>query len=440
MFRSSFLALVAALVATSSVVRVAAHAVILDVREVSTDTSCGGENGWTCPDAQCCSASGWCGTSTDYCDTGCQALYGVCNNSTTTAPTGLTADDGSCGASNFGFVCADGQCCSEAGWCGTSTDYCSTGCQTGYGVCESDSDSGDTDTDPTTESPDGSCGPTNGYICTDDQCCSPSGWCGNSTDYCAAPDCLVGYGRCDADMTPSGLNTSTIARTLLGDLPYGEFIIDCNDPGHVAITYDDGPYEYTEDLLTILRENHVKATFFIVGNNLGKGPIDEDWRDVIEKMSEDGHQIASHSWSHANFSSLTKTEMRAELVKNEMALNNILGKFPTYFRPPYSQCNDDCLEVLEEMGYHAILFDLDTEDYLHTTDALAPLSRAIVREWFAEQDVKTDDTLAIMHDIHNQTVYHLTGYFLQVLKRTGYKTVTVGECLGDDAANWYRST
>ena len=86
-----------------------------------------------------------------------------------------------------------------------------------------------------------------------------------------------------------------------------------------------------------------------------------------------------------------------------------------------------------------ISFDLDTEDYLHDTSATVQISKNIVQNSFAGIKPATDDRLAIMHDIHEQTVHNLTAYVLDTLTAKGFRTVTVGECLGDQPANWYRS-
>lgn len=90
------------------------------------------------------------------------------------------------------------------------------------------------------------------------------------------------------------------------------------------------------------------------------------------------------------------------------------------------------------LRYHIIYFDLDTEDYLHDTPSTIQISKDIVKANIAAASL-ADDRLSIMHDIHEQTVYSLTSYFLDVLDAKGFKTVTVGECLGDKAENWYRS-
>ncbi|KAK9256877.1 hypothetical protein V1507DRAFT_381771 [Lipomyces tetrasporus] len=348
----------------------------------------------------------------------------------------------SCGSAS-NYTCPDQLCCSSHGWCGNNKDYCLDGCQPDYGNCGSRwmPTPVASASEPLPTSTDGQCGPGVG-ICTSGQCCSPAGWCGTGTQYCASPDCQTGYGRCDADASPRGLNTSAVPRYKLGKIPYGQPIYACKDPGHVAMTFDDGPYLYTNDLLNILEKYGAKATFFVTGNNLGKGEIDsfvKPWRNYITKAYTAGHQIASHSWSHANFDQLTPWEQKRELYKNEMALVNIIGKFPTYFRPPYSACGDVCLATLKQLGYHVIYFDFDTEDYLHSARDTIQQSKDIVKSFFDGRDATTSDTLSIQHDIHYQTVYNLTEYSLKIMTRKGYKMVTVGECLGDPKSYWYRS-
>jgi peptidoglycan/xylan/chitin deacetylase (PgdA/CDA1 family) len=90
-----------------------------------------------------------------------------------------------------------------------------------------------------------------------------------------APDCQIDYGTgCDGLQVPPGPVTSNVARTKLGSIAYGGAgIIDCTAPGVIALTFDDGPYIYTSHILDILEQYNVKATFFITGNNNGKGQI-----------------------------------------------------------------------------------------------------------------------------------------------------------------------
>lgn len=208
------------------------------------------------------------------------------------------------------------------------------------------------------------CGPQNGnQVCADNECCSSAGYCGTTKEHCQAPDCLFNFGpACDANKTPAGESTRNVARPQLGKIAYGGGgIYVCNNPGTVAITYDDGPYIYTEGVMKQFEARGGRATFFITGNNIGKGSIDENWAGVIKKMYDNGHQVASHTWSHQDLSAITKEEAYDQMVKNEMALRNILGRFPTYMRPPYSSCDADCQEVMADLGYVVSYFDLDTD-------------------------------------------------------------------------------
>jgi peptidoglycan/xylan/chitin deacetylase (PgdA/CDA1 family) len=215
-------------------------------------------------------------------------------------------------------------------------------------------------------------------------------------------------------------------------------------PGVVALTFDDGPSDYSSDLLDLLAEYDAKATFFITGNNNGKGEIDNTsliWPSIIQRQYDDGHQIASHTWSHPDLSQITPAQRRNEMIKNEMALRNILGFIPTYMRPPYSSCTPEsgCESDMAALGYHIIYFDLDTQDYLNDSPDLIQNSKDIVDTFFAHHTASHFDALAICHEIDYQTVYNLTEYLLQTIEAKGYTTVTVGECLGDPAENWYRA-
>ena len=369
--------------------------------------------------------------SLDYCDTGCQSAFGTCNS---TGPPQPSVNTYMCGAPNGNLSCSNSLCCSQAGYCGNTTDYCEVGCQPSYGVCNFNASQ---------LSDSATCGPYfGGSTCPNNQCCSIDGYCGNTEDYCADPgNCVLGYGRCDSDATPAGESTVNVSRPLKGPVTYTEDIIDCVEDSVVALSYDDGPYNYTSELLDILKSYGFQATFFITGNNNGKGEIDitAPYPDLIQRMIAEGHQVASHTWSHYSLSNISHDLRVQQMVKNEMAFNNIIGMWPTYMRPPYSDCTQEsgCWDDMLALGYHRVYFDLDTQDYLNPLPTQIQNSN-IVTAALAEPGVT--DYLSIQHDIVQQSVTNLTGYYLDLIKNKGWKGVTVGECLGDtDRDNWYRS-
>ncbi|KAI5286135.1 hypothetical protein KEM52_002129, partial [Ascosphaera acerosa] len=250
---------------------------------------------------------------------------------------------------------------------------------------------------------------------------------------------------CDATrLVPSGVDTSQVSRPHLGDLPYGGAgILGCKTPKTIALTYDDGPNVYTEALLDLLDAYQAKATFFISGANSAKGMIDDPqypWAKVIRRIYDAGHQIASHTWSHQNLDKVSPEQRRNQIVYNEMALNNILGFFPTYMRPPYSDCGQGsgCMDDMDSYGYHVVYFDLDTDDYEQDSPTKIKKSKKIFNNAFSKASANDEPLLVIAHDVHEQTVVSLTPHMLDKLYAAGYRTVTVGECLEDPPENWYR--
>jgi peptidoglycan/xylan/chitin deacetylase (PgdA/CDA1 family) len=214
-------------------------------------------------------------------------------------------------------------------------------------------------------------------------------------------------------------------------------------PRTIALTYDDGPNIYTQDILDILDSYDAKATFFVSGVNSGKGQIDDfslPWGSLIQRMHHDGHQIASHSWSHQDFSKIPMPQRLDQVVKNEAALRNILGGFPSYIRPPYSSCTAEsgCLDDLGKLGYHIIYFDVDTDDYNNDHPERIQRSKDIFDRALSSHRSDGLPLLVIAHDVHEQTVHNLTHHILQEIDDAGYRAVTLGECLNDPKDLWYR--
>ncbi|KAL8908500.1 MAG: hypothetical protein Q9171_005418 [Xanthocarpia ochracea] len=390
--------------------------------------------------------------------------------------------DNTCGnifnGNNNGYTCVanapnGGACCSGYGYCGSTADYCGTGCQVDFGTCSgsdsvpvnpnqcgpanSNNKAAGAETRPTTVAP--VVKPalviallplgaemalvvlpsaTNGVL-PGNAARLLYGYCGTTKEYCADPDCLWQFGTCDSNKTPAGPTTLNDPRPLIGQVSYDNDIYECTQANVVALTYDDGPYLYTNQLLDVLKSYGFKATFFMTGNNLNKGAIDETepYPTIIRRMVAEGHQVASHTWSHYSLSNIPSNVRKDQMVKNERAIANIIGKYPTYMRPPYSQCSQasGCQADMKALGYHRVYFDLDTQDYLNPNSIQK--SKDIVRQILATQG--PTDYLAIQHDLVQQSVTNLTSYFFDLIKAKGWKGVTAGECLGDAPANWYRT-
>lgn len=202
----------------------------------------------------------------------------------------------------------------------------------------------------------------------------------------------------------------------------------------MALTYDDGPSEFTLSLLDLLDKYNAKATFFINGNGKGRGEIDikASWSEVVKRAYNKGHQIGSHTFTHQDLDAITQEQRINQMIYNEMAIVNLLDVFPTYMRPPYSKCKSDCQSLMNDLGYHIILFDSDTEDTV-------PASINQQMQNFAA-NLTDGRQLVIGHDTEKSTATTLTEFMLKTISEKGLKAVTVGECLGDPMENWYRTS
>jgi len=211
-------------------------------------------------------------------------------------------------------------------------------------------------------------------------------------------------------------------------------------PGTIALTFDDGPHADTETILDVLEAHGVRATFFICGNNNPKGSFDDPdtpWGATLRRMYDAGHQMASHTWTHADLSVTSPAVRQQQVVFNEMAFRNLFGFFPTYLRPPYASCSAECQADMDRWGYHVINFDLDTRDFINDAPDLIGTSKDIFSQ-AVSSDAAGHSYNVLAHDIHHYTALELTDYMILTLKERGYRAVTVGECLGDPAENWYR--
>ncbi|KAH7329924.1 hypothetical protein BKA65DRAFT_460379 [Rhexocercosporidium sp. MPI-PUGE-AT-0058] len=288
----------------------------------------------------------------------------------------------------------------------------------------------------------GDCGPGVG-MCNPGWCCSESGWCGQTKDYCKGPQCQLAYSdSCDTYFPPPGESTANVPRPKIGNVPYGTIINKCVDPGKIALTFDDGPWLYTDLLLDVLASYNIKATFFVAGNNLGKGRMDDPtlpWPAVMRRMHSAGHHIASHSWTHQDLTMVSSAVQQSEIVYNEMAFRNLFGWIPTYFRCPYLLCDvaSGTIPRLDALGYHIIDMNIDTKDYMNNSPGTIQISKEKFSNLVASVP-SLGSYIPLAHDIHYQTVTNLTAYMIDTLLARGYTPVTVGECLNDPPANWYR--
>jgi len=197
----------------------------------------------------------------------------------------------------------------------------------------------------------------------------------------------------------------------------------CNIPGKVvAMTFDDGPYIYNEQLVDYLNAQGVPATFFINGNNYDC-IYDAPYPSYIKHLFASGHQIGSHTWSHPNLETLTDDEVVNELVRIDEAIVYLLGVKPRYFRPPFGDINAAIDAAVQAQGQIPVTWNFDSGD---STGATVAASIAAYSKW-----IQTGGGLiALNHETYPGTVNSLVESVIPMLKAAGYTFVTIEECLG----------
>jgi peptidoglycan/xylan/chitin deacetylase (PgdA/CDA1 family) len=244
--------------------------------------------------------------------------------------------------------------------------------------------------------------------------------------------------------TPSSTSPSTngpTGPTTPSASPLKDSIVtQCNRPGVFALTFDDGPSSYTNELLDILKKNNVSATFFINGNNVVGDITKEPYPTIIKRMVAEGHHIASHTYSHKDLITLTPDGVKDEMVKNDNAIKTILGVRPKYMRIPFGSYNDATLTTLSSLDYKIIWLNVDSLDFDHVGKPdFVKSNQASYDLGMSGSSPQTSSFISLQHDIHADTVRLWTQVAIDTVKAKGYQFVTVGDCIGEpDRANWYR--
>jgi peptidoglycan/xylan/chitin deacetylase (PgdA/CDA1 family) len=188
------------------------------------------------------------------------------------------------------------------------------------------------------------------------------------------------------------------------------------DGPYIALTFDDGPNEtLTPKLLDLLAARHLKATFFVVGQNAADHP------DILKRAVREGHEIANHSWSHPNLGKMSDDAVRREMQKTDDAIAAAIGKRPTLMRPPYGSVTASQKRwIHHEFGYRIIIWDVDPLDWKRPGPSV--VTARILKETKA-------GSIVLAHDIHAPTIEAMPATFDQLMKK-GFKSVTVTELLG----------
>ena len=205
---------------------------------------------------------------------------------------------------------------------------------------------------------------------------------------------------------------ATGSQRLLSLFSQGEETEEAEKP-KIAITFDDGPHPYyTEDLLDGLKERGVVASFFVTGEHAALHP------DVIRRMSEEGHLIGNHTYSHIQLQPGNREKFREELVKTNAVIQEITGKEVIYVRPPYGTWDK---ELESELNMIPVLWNVDPMDWC--SDNVSCIVKKVVGK-------AKENAIILMHDYSESSITAALKVIDELLEE-GYLFVTVEEIIMD---------
>lgn len=187
------------------------------------------------------------------------------------------------------------------------------------------------------------------------------------------------------------------------------------DGPYIALTFDDGPSaKLTPKLLDLLAAHHIKATFFLIGQNAAEYP------DIVAREAKEGHEVANHSWSHPNFNKMSDEAVRSQVRRTDDAIRTAMGSRPTLLRPPYGNITARQKKwINQEFGYKIVLWDVDPLDWRRPGPSV--VCNRIVKNTRA-------GSIVLAHDIHPGTIEAMP-CVLKELEAKGFKFVTVSELI-----------
>ncbi|MCL2049635.1 MAG: polysaccharide deacetylase family protein [Defluviitaleaceae bacterium] len=182
----------------------------------------------------------------------------------------------------------------------------------------------------------------------------------------------------------------------------------------IALTFDDGPGWLTPQLLDILHEYEVRATFCVIGNLVANNAA------TITRAHEAGHEIVGHSWSHPDFTRTAAATILADINKTADIIEQIIGEAPPpIFRSPYGVYTSRVRNAARDAGYGVLNWSIDPRDWEirdadHIYDFIIENAR--------------DGAIVLTHDIYQSTIDAMARA-VPALVEMGYELVTASEML-----------
>lgn len=183
---------------------------------------------------------------------------------------------------------------------------------------------------------------------------------------------------------------------------------------NIALTFDDGPNpKYTPQVLKILEQNKVRATFFLIGKHAQRYP------ELVKQIHLAGHEIGNHTYSHVMLTKVPSVKIKLEVEKTRDIVQELTGKNTVLFRPPWGVFDGRSLAELAQRKFDTVLWSVDSRDW--SRPGVAVIKQNIL-------STVRNGSIILCHDDHDQIVTALPD-IIKSLEEQGYQFITVPEMI-----------
>ncbi len=187
-----------------------------------------------------------------------------------------------------------------------------------------------------------------------------------------------------------------------------------SDKKQVAISFDAAwGNEQTAELLDILDEHDVKATFFLVGSWVDNYP------ESVKEIAARGHDVENHSNTHPHMPELSGADMTGEIQSCNEKITALTGNTPTLFRPPYGDYNNDVVSAVKGCGMYCVQWDVDSLDWKDPSPE--QLTQNVLKK-------VTDGSIVLMHNGAKNTPAALPD-IIKGIQDKGYEIVLIKDLI-----------
>nr|WP_246168189.1 polysaccharide deacetylase family protein [Fundicoccus ignavus] len=175
----------------------------------------------------------------------------------------------------------------------------------------------------------------------------------------------------------------------------------------IALTFDDGPNpSYTPQVLDILAQYDVKATFFLLGQEVVKYP------ELVKEIADAGHLVENHSFGHPDFATISDDELLDEINRTQEAIYDAAGILPTMYRMPYGSGGARVVQMFPDL--QSVIWNVDSEDWV---------SEDAYTIYLNVMENLLQHTVLLMHDKDQSTVDSLELLIPELIAQ-GYEFVS----------------